>query len=190
MKKCAYFVLIALCNNGLQASVISRLSYKAIGGVSMLAAAGIATKKLYYQEQATDITMLRSAAAVEAFVQKPRKESDLSFIYVGAAWCPPCQRLTPLYELLAEAHSHEADFAKIDMTDFKEGEDFVFNSYTLETSGIPEILMFKGNTTTGIPQLTSYSESCERDGLTPSYKDFILKQSDLIASEQSTPFQK
>ncbi len=55
-----------------------------------------------------------------------------------ATWCPPCQRLTPILDALAQQYGDKATFVRIDVDQVKE----LANRF--EIKGIPDVRFFSG----------------------------------------------
>ena len=84
--------------------------------------------------RAAGITELHNKEEFEAFIAQ---ESALPLVIkVSASWCPPCQKLKPIYHDVAHTLNDKAVFAEVDIDQFTGTE-------ALKVMSLPTILYFK-----------------------------------------------
>jgi len=56
-----------------------------------------------------------------------------------AEWCPPCKKLTPVLEKIAETYKNKVDIYKVNV----DQNPFLSQTFSIEV--IPTVIFFKGN---------------------------------------------
>ncbi|AGO13647.1 AaceriAGL229Cp [[Ashbya] aceris (nom. inval.)] len=77
------------------------------------------------------VSVLRSAAELQAAVERPRAVVNLS-----AAWCGPCRAMTPVYKRLSEEH-RDVSFYKVDIDELPEA------AHQFGVTGVPTYVVLR-----------------------------------------------